>query len=366
MDASGKYSCKVECSYLQLYNEKLFDLLQENQDYAAAAGLEIREDKIHGVFVPGAVQTRVRSEKDVLRVLWQGARRRAISATDMNQHSSRSHTIFQIFLEQKPIGDEASSDPILRAKLNLVDLAGSETMKAHRASRRFTEKRISELTSINKSLSSLGNCVRSLADPSRTHIPYRDSKLTRLLQDSLGGNTKTSFVVTVSASSLSIGETMSTLQFADRAKRVVVHAYANEELTGGDALKKALYQIERLQQMLRRTRGSRRSPSSEEFAGDTQAHMQMLQAERERRIAAEEALAECKRELAEIQGEPRPAFQEVKPLYVKYRYAMRERRMNAIPQRQKSDVYKSTRNGFGRCLMGLFIRKAHQRQEGKL
>ena len=97
----------------------------------------------------------------------------------------------------------------------------------------FTDQRIAELTSINQSLSCLGNCIRALEKGS-THVPYRDSKLTRLLEDSLGGNTKTTFIVTLSSSEISRGETLSTLQFADRAKKVTVHAYANEELATGN------------------------------------------------------------------------------------------------------------------------------------
>ena len=119
-------------------------------------------------------------------------------------------------------------------------------MKHHTMTRKqFTNQRIAELTSINQSLSSLGNCIRALEKGAK-HVPYRDSKLTRLLQDSLGGNTKTSFIVTVSPSELARNETLSTLQFADRAKRVVVHAYANEECAG-DELAKANHEIARLE-----------------------------------------------------------------------------------------------------------------------
>ena len=102
-------------------------------------------------------------------------------------------------------------------QINLVDLAGSEKMKTHQS---VSERRLQELTSINQSLSNLGNCVRALGQPGRSHIPYRNSKLTRLLQDSLGGNTKTTFIVTLSPSEDALEETLSTLQFANRAKKV--------------------------------------------------------------------------------------------------------------------------------------------------
>ena len=111
--------------------------------------------------------------------------------------------------------------------------------KAATTKNNTTGQRLKEATKINLSLSALGNVISALIDAKSQHIPYRDSKLTRLLQDSLGGNTKTSFIVTVSPSELARNETLSTLQFADRAKKVVVHAYANEELASGDELAKS-------------------------------------------------------------------------------------------------------------------------------
>lgn len=128
-------------------------------------------------------------------MLWRGARNRAVSATDMNEHSSRSHTIFQVTLEQKPRPDGSGGDDspddgsgaqrrvVRRAKVNLVDLAGSEKWKPHLITAEgMSERRINEMTAINQSLSNLGNCIRALSESGRTHIPYRNSKLTRLLQ----------------------------------------------------------------------------------------------------------------------------------------------------------------------------------------
>ena len=115
-----------------------------------------------------------------------GARNRAMVATDMNAHSSRSHTIFQVMIERKPLDTGIGADTkIIRSKINLVDLAGSEKWKPHQLNR-FSEKRIQEMTSINQSLSNLGNCVRALLERRRQHIPYRNSKLTRLLPRFVG------------------------------------------------------------------------------------------------------------------------------------------------------------------------------------
>lgn len=173
----------------------------------------------------------------------------------MNLHSSRSHTIFQVAVEQKPastaaiIGSEDGAEPVItRAKLNLVDLAGSEKIKTYQ---NFTDERIAELTSINQSLSNLGNCIRALSEKGRSHVPYRNSKLTRLLEDSLGGNTKTAFIVTMSPAISAAEETISTLQFAERAKKVVVHASVNQTLDDASLVRKYEFEITRLKEQLR-------------------------------------------------------------------------------------------------------------------
>jgi hypothetical protein len=265
----------VSCTYLELYNERIYDLLSEdnhgdnnfknnnnsskNDDDSSPRnrkkGLSIREDKVKGVFVPGASDIVVDDEEQILSLLWEGARNRAVSATDMNEYSSRSHTIFQIIIEIETAstnngnGGESGPRVIRRSKINLVDLAGSETMKENKIAS-LNQKRISELTSINQSLSCLGNCVRALSQSNRTHVPYRDSKLTRLLQDSLGGNTKTTFIVTISPDSSALSESISTLQFADRAKQVKVNIVANETFVAADALKHAESEIKRLKGLL--------------------------------------------------------------------------------------------------------------------
>jgi len=241
---------KISVSYFEIYNEKIFDLLAPSDGGNGGAagakdgpGLDIREDKQRGVHAVGAVAKRVHSVNEVLDTLWRGARNRAVSATDMNEHSSRSHTIFQVLVETK------SKNGVTSARLNLVDLAGSEKWRPHQLSE-FSEQRIVEMTSINKSLSNLGNCIRGLMQSGRNHIPYRDSKLTRLLQDSLGGNAQTSFVVTVSPSETAHEETVSTLQFADRAKKVSVRATVNEDLDDDAKIAKLEGEVKRLTQLL--------------------------------------------------------------------------------------------------------------------
>ena len=140
----------------------------------------------------GAEEVEVGSEEEVLDVLWWGARKRAMAATDLNERSSRSHTIFTVALEQRVKGSSAKNSAARRSKLNLIDLAGSEKWRSYEL-KTFSANRIKELTSINQSLSALGNCVIALMN-GRKHVPYRDSKLTRLLQDSLGALTRARFI----------------------------------------------------------------------------------------------------------------------------------------------------------------------------
>lgn len=244
-------SFSISVSYVELYNDiKIIDLL----DIAESSKvLEIRENKKGDIVVPGLTRIEVRSINEVLQVLWQGAKCRSVAATDMNDHSSRSHTVFIVYLLVEAVGSDGRKEQ-RKSKLSLVDLAGSEKWKSHQMAT-FSETRIKELTSINRSLSALGNCIAALLKPGRMHIPYRDSKLTRLLQDSLGGNTRTLFVVTLSPAMSSLEETTSTLQFADRAMKVQVHAAPNRvtnDAAGGTSaeLKKYQNEIVRLRSLL--------------------------------------------------------------------------------------------------------------------
>lgn len=222
-------------------------------------------------------------------------------ATDMNAHSSRSHTIFQVVIERKPLDTGIGADTkIIRSKINLVDLAGSEKWKPHQLNR-FSEKRIQEMTSINQSLSNLGNCVRALLEKRRQHIPYRNSKLTRLLQDSLGGNTKTAFVVTMSPSSDALDETQSTVQFAERAKKVVVHAMVNETLDDASILRRYEHQIARLKAMLKKSQLQQQTPS----LGGTPADSKELEELRRENLFLMNQLKDTRKQLHVSQEETR-------------------------------------------------------------
>ena len=204
----------VSCSYLQVYKEKIGDLLDTSKN-----NLQVREDPHAGVYVDGLTQNYVSSMDEVMSVLLKGDSARAVAATNMNAVSSRSHSVFIMEVSQKtPEGGTRSG------RLNLVDLAGSEKVGKTGAAGNTLE----EAKKINQSLSALGNVIKSLAD-GRAHVPYRDSKLTRVLQEALGGNSKTSLLVACSPHLDNIEETVSTLRFAQRAKTIKNRVTVNEE-----------------------------------------------------------------------------------------------------------------------------------------
>uniref|UniRef100_A0A8C8D0K6 Kinesin-like protein n=1 Tax=Oncorhynchus tshawytscha TaxID=74940 RepID=A0A8C8D0K6_ONCTS len=201
----------VAFSYLEVYNEQIWDLL------ANVGPLAVREDPSNGVVVQGLTLHQPKSAEHILEALDYGNRNRTQHPTDMNATSSRSHAVFQIYLKQQD--RTASLNPNVRvAKMSLIDLAGSERANATNAK----GARQREGANINRSLLALGNVINALADPKskKAHIPYRDSKLTRLLKDSLGGNCRTVMIANISPSSKSYDDTHNTLKYANRAKEI--------------------------------------------------------------------------------------------------------------------------------------------------
>ena len=202
----------VACSYMQLYNESVLDLLQHGREARPLTIHERKRGRRAEVFVRGLSEVRVTSAADVMRLLEVGRRNRKVRATEFNEASSRSHAVLQLAVEVET-PNRRGTTVIRRAKLTLVDLAGSEKWAA---SAKRGSTRVREMTSINRSLSALGNVVAALTTPGRTHVPYRDSKLTRLLQDSVGGNCRTAVVATLNPTAACADESTSTLLFADR------------------------------------------------------------------------------------------------------------------------------------------------------
>uniref|UniRef100_A0A8D8KYK6 Kinesin-like protein n=1 Tax=Culex pipiens TaxID=7175 RepID=A0A8D8KYK6_CULPI len=216
MEVNLEFHIKV--SYYEIYMDKIRDLLDVSK-----VNLSVHEDKNRVPYVKGATERFVSSPEDVFEVIEEGKSNRHIAVTNMNEHSSRSHSVFLINVKQENLENQKK----LSGKLYLVDLAGSEKVSKTGAEGTVLD----EAKNINKSLSALGNVISALADGNKTHIPYRDSKLTRILQESLGGNARTTIVICCSPASFNEAETKSTLDFGRRAKTVKNVVCVNEELT---------------------------------------------------------------------------------------------------------------------------------------
>ncbi|KAL3464568.1 kinesin-domain-containing protein [Aspergillus heterothallicus] len=223
----------VRVSYMEIYMERIRDLLVPHND-----NLPVHEEKSRGVYVKGLLEVYVSSVQEVYEVMRRGGAARAVAATNMNQESSRSHSIFVITVTQKNLETGSAKS----GQLFLVDLAGSEKVGKTGASGQTLE----EAKKINKSLSALGMVINALTDGKSTHIPYRDSKLTRILQESLGGNSRTTLIINCSPSSYNDAETVSTLRFGVRAKAIKNKAKVNAELSPAELkqlLRKAQSQV---------------------------------------------------------------------------------------------------------------------------
>uniref|UniRef100_A0A8C8RM10 Kinesin family member 4A n=1 Tax=Pelusios castaneus TaxID=367368 RepID=A0A8C8RM10_9SAUR len=203
----------LKVSYLEIYNEDILDLLSPSRERSSQ--ISIREDPKEGIKIVGLTERDVTCAQDTVRCLEQGNNARTVASTAMNSQSSRSHAIFTISFEQRKKSDKNNS---FRSKLHLVDLAGSERQKKTKAE----GDRLKEGININRGLLCLGNVISALGDENKkgSFVPYRDSKLTRLLQDSLGGNSHTLMIACVSPADSNLEETLNTLRYADRARKI--------------------------------------------------------------------------------------------------------------------------------------------------
>ncbi|CAK9807339.1 Kinesin-like protein Klp61F [Anthophora plagiata] len=237
----------IRVSFLELYNEDLFDLLAPNDD---GSKIRLYEDtsKKGAVIIHGLEEVTVHNKSEVYKILEKGSEKRQTAATLMNAQSSRSHVVFSITVHMKE--STIDGEEVLKTgKLNLVDLAGSENVGRSGS----VDKRAREAGSINQSLLTLGRVITALVERA-PHIPYRESKLTRLLQESLGGRTKTSIIATVSPASINMEETLSTLDYAHRAKNITNRPEVNQKLSKKEFLKQYTEEIERLRSDLLATR----------------------------------------------------------------------------------------------------------------
>lgn len=220
--------CTVEVSYLEIYNERVRDLLNPS----TKGNLKVREHPSTGPYVEDLAKLVVTSFPEIENLMDEGNKARTVAATNMNETSSRSHAVFTLMLTQKKYDAGTKMEMEKVAKISLVDLAGSERANSTGA----TGARLKEGAEINRSLSTLGRVIAALADLSTvkkkkaaSQVPYRDSVLTWLLKDSLGGNSMTAMIAAISPADINYDETISTLRYADSAKRIKNHAVVNED-----------------------------------------------------------------------------------------------------------------------------------------
>ncbi|XP_072263384.1 kinesin-like protein KIF3C isoform X2 [Pyxicephalus adspersus] len=322
----------VRASYLEIYQEEIRDLLCKDQNKK----LELKENPESGVYIKDLSSFVTKNVKEIEHVMNLGNQARSVACTNMNEHSSRSHTIFVITIECSELGVDGQ-EHIRVGKLNLVDLAGSESQ-----SKTATHgDRPKEASKINLSLSALGNVISSLVDGRSTHIPYRDSKLTRLLQDSLGGNAKTIMVATLGPASHHFDETLSTLRFANRAKNIKNKPKINED-PKDTLLREFQEEIARLKAQLekrgmlskKRRRNSRRKKSVDgEVMPDTEAE------EENEDNLIEKNVGSYLKEQAERLQQEKAAIQEDHSLLEEEKMKMieeKEKMMDDLTQEQKA------------------------------
>jgi len=248
----------VKCTFLEIYNEELHDLLEPAGNsvidrFMQKKDITIREEKSGNISVYGLREETVSNYDELAACLDRGSNFRSTASTLMNNCSSRSHAIFTISIEQHVIEDlykpdkqaQTSEGEFMVAKFHFVDLAGSERAKRTGA----TGATLKEGISINKGLLALGNVISALTEETKKgqHVPYRDSKLTRILQDSLGGNSRTSMIACVSPAEVNFEETLNTLKYASRARNIknkpVVNRDPNSQLIA--QLRQQVYELQR-------------------------------------------------------------------------------------------------------------------------
>lgn len=246
LEKSPDFSVKI--SFIELYNEELRDLLVQNETGERKVRI-FEEPSKKSIVVQGMEEIFIKSATEGMKVLSDGSYKRQVAATQCNDLSSRSHTVFTITVHMKEIDPISGEEYLKIGKLNLVDLAGSENINRSGAE----NKRAREAGMINQSLLTLGRVINALVDQS-PHIPYRESKLTRLLQDSLGGQTKTCIIATISPAKVSLEETLSTLEYANRAKSIKNKPQVNSSMSKKMLIREYVQEIERLRNDLNATR----------------------------------------------------------------------------------------------------------------
>uniref|UniRef100_A0A8C7YJG5 Kinesin family member 4 n=1 Tax=Oryzias sinensis TaxID=183150 RepID=A0A8C7YJG5_9TELE len=286
----------LSISYLEIYNEDILDLLCSSKDKPS---ISIREDPKDGIKIVGLTERQVFSAQEMVNCLELGNAARTVGSTAMNAASSRSHAIFTITLEQRKGLNKVDS---IVSKLHLVDLAGSERQKKTKAE----GDRLKEGISINRGLLCLGNVISALGDESKknTFVPYRDSKLTRLLQDSLGGNSHTLMIACISPADSNMEETINTLRYADRARKIKNKPIVNIDPRAAE-MNRLKQQVQELQVMLLHARGGVAPVLS---GSEPEENVSKLV---ERNRALQDENSKLSRELGEAAGQTALMFEKI-------------------------------------------------------
>nr|XP_033791359.1 kinesin-like protein KIF13B isoform X2 [Geotrypetes seraphini] len=297
-EENEELSFKVEVSYMEIYNEKVRDLLDPK---GSRQSLKVREHKVLGPYVDGLSKMAVASYKDIESLMSEGNKSRTVAATNMNEESSRSHAVFNIILTHTLYDVQTGTSGEKVSKLSLVDLAGSERATKTGAA----GERLKEGSNINKSLTTLGLVISALADQAagknkNKFVPYRDSVLTWLLKDSLGGNSKTAMVATVSPAADNYDETLSTLRYADRAKNIVNHAVVNED-PNARIIRELREEVEKLKDQLSKAE-SMKAPELKDRLEESEKLIQEMTVTWEEKLRKTEEIAQERQKQLESLG----------------------------------------------------------------
>ncbi|XP_069074451.1 kinesin-like protein KIF13A isoform X3 [Pleurodeles waltl] len=289
---------KVEVSYMEIYNEKVRDLLDPKGNRQP---LKVREHKVLGPYVDGLSQLAVTNFEDIESLMSEGNKSRTVAATNMNEESSRSHAVFSIIVTQTLYDHQSGNSGEKVSKLSLVDLAGSERVSKTGAA----GERLKEGSNINKSLTTLGLVISSLADQAagkgkNKFVPYRDSVLTWLLKDNLGGNSKTAMIATISPAADNYEETLSTLRYADRAKRIVNHAVVNED-PNARVIRELREEVEKLKEQLSQAEAMK-APELKEKLEESEKLIRELTITWEEKLRKTEEIAQERQKQLESMG----------------------------------------------------------------
>ncbi|KAK0315344.1 Kinesin- motor protein [Friedmanniomyces endolithicus] len=349
-----KCEYSVKCSFIELYNEELRDLLAADGSSKLKIFDEANKNGRSTTLVQGMEESHIKSAPNGIRLLREGSHKRQVAATQCNDLSSRSHTVFTVTVYMKRTAD-TGEEFVSAGKLNLVDLAGSENIQRSGAE----NKRAAEAGLINKSLLTLGRVINALVDKS-SHIPYRESKLTRLLQDSLGGRTKTCIIATLSPAKSNLEETISTLDYAFRAKNIRNKPQINQMVSKKTLLREFTAEIEKLKSELIATR------QRNGVYLTTESYEEIKTESESRRILAEEQ----KDRIETIEANLRNKVQELFALTTSSQLMKRDTEQTRMMLEGTKSVLEKTEIVLAHTKQSLAeeseLRKAHQQTEEKL